>query len=322
MIISRAPFRVSFFGGGTDYPVWFEEHGGSVLGTSINKYCYIMVRKLPPNFSNKYRIVYREEEFVNKIEDIKHPAVRECLKFLEIDKGLEIIHWADLPARKGMGTSSTFTVNLLNALNSRNASPLQLAKDAIEVEQERLRESVGCQDQCFAAIGGFLRIDFPELTYRTVANGELPKYLMLFDTGTSRIASHVAREQITETPNRKPELKAMQDMVPEAVELLEKNDYIGFGRLLGEEWLLKRKLTNKTSTPEIDAIYEAGIKAGAIGGKLLGAGKGGYMLFFAEPDKQDSVRKALELPEVKFEFESKGAQIIYNGHRNNQSQPK
>lgn len=317
MIISKTPFRISFFGGGTDYPVWFQEHGGAVLGTTIDKYCYIMARYLPPNFKDKYRIVHAAEEFVNTLEEIRHPAIRACINFMEIDRGLEIIHWADMPARKGMGTSSAFVVGLLNALKGGYGSSLELAQNAIEVEQRILKENVGCQDQYLSALGGFSHLVFERNgkihnIFKGTDDRCLAKYLMLFDTGTYRIASEIAAEQIRVTPWKQDELMTMQKMVYEALEILESGDILDFGLLLGESWKFKRSLTSKISTPRIDSIYKIGCKAGAIGGKLLGAGGGGYMLFFVEPDKQHKVRLALaDLLYVPFKFETRGSEIIY-----------
>lgn len=331
MIISRTPFRISFFGGGTDYPKYFNEHGGAVLGTTIDKYCYIMVRELPDTFTNKYRIVYKDEEFVDDVKDIRHPAIRECIKYLDITRGLEVIHWSDLPARKGMGSSSAFVVGLINALRTLKDKsfcfPFTIAEWAVYFEQGCSWENVGVQDSYFASLGGFKHFTFSQGKWdsshissavrwncTSISHGELGKYLMLFDTGTSRIASKIAGELIKDIPSRTQELGAMVGLVNSGLLCLKENRMLDFGRLLHEAWMLKRELSKNISNPEIDNIYDKAREAGAIGGKLLGAGGGGFMLFFVEPEKQGGVKKALGgLKYVPFEFESTGSQIIYDG---------
>jgi D-glycero-alpha-D-manno-heptose-7-phosphate kinase len=324
MIISRTPFRISFFGGGTDYPVWYQEHPGAVLSTTIDKYCYITVRYLPPFFPHKYRIIYSKIETVKNIEEILHPAVRETLKFLNINKGVEIHHDGDLPAKTGMGSSSAFTVGLLNsiyALKGIMVSKDQLAKEAIHIERDMLKENVGAQDQIATAYGGFNKINFngndefkiEPITITRERVNQLENHLMLYFTGFSRIASKVAKAQIKNTPLKQRELILMYQMVDEAINILNANkNIIEFGNLLNETWKLKRSLTNKISNSMIDTIYEMALKAGAIGGKLLGAGGGGFMLLFVPPEKQPKVRTTLrKLLEVPFHFESNGSQIIY-----------
>lgn len=324
MIISRTPFRISFFGGGTDYPVWFEEFGGTVLGTTIDKYCYITCRYLPEFFEHKYRIVYSQIENVRDINQINHPSARETLRFMDIKQGVEIHHDGDLPARTGLGSSSAFTVGLVHALyglKGRMPSKMQLAKDAIYIEQEMLKESVGCQDQVLVSHGGLKRVDFNHgnsfairhIMMRAERYEALQDYLMLFFTGFSRIASTVASMQIKETPNRVQELTQMQLMVGEALKILDgEGDLLDFGRLLNESWQLKRNLTNKITTPEIDDIYQTAMKAGAVGGKLLGAGGGGFILIFVSPELRLKVKESLHgLLHVPFRFESAGSQIIF-----------
>ena len=324
MIISRTPFRISFFGGGTDYPVWYKENQGAVLSTTIDKYCYITVRYLPPFFPHKYRIIYSKIEAVKNIEEILHPAVRETLKFLDVNKGIEIHHDGDLPAKTGMGSSSAFTVGLLNslyALRGIMVSKDQLAKEAIHIERDVLQENVGSQDQIATSYGGFNKINFngndkfriePIIITKDKTN-QLENHLMLYFTGFSRIASKVAQAQIKNTPQKKRELTLMYQMVDEAISILTENkNILEFGKLLNETWKLKRSISNKISNPIIDNIYETALKAGAIGGKLLGAGGGGFMIFFVPPKKQPKVREALKsLLEVPFNFESEGSQIIY-----------
>jgi len=324
MIISRTPFRISFFGGGTDYPVWYKENGGAVISASINKYCYITCRYLPPFFNYKYRIVYSQRDEVNDISDIKHPSVRECLRFMSLDKGVEIHHDGDLPARTGLGSSSSFSVGLLNALyalKGKMVSKKQLALESIHVEQNMIKEHVGSQDQTIAAFGGFNKITFNnqniEVQPVTIDFDKLQhfqKHLMLFFTGFARTASEIAEEQIKETANRKKELSAMQEMVAVAMDILNQNkdNFDEFGKLLNESWQIKRSLTFKISTPVIDQIYESAIRAGASGGKLLGAGGGGFILFFVKPEIQPQVRKALKkLLYVPFRFDTLGSQVIY-----------
>ena len=323
MIISRTPFRVSFFGGGTDYPTWFHDHKGAVLATTINKYCYISCRYLPPFFDHKSRIIYSKMEHVKRTSDIQHPAVREGLKFLKIKEGIEIHHDGDLPARTGLGSSSSFTVGLLNslyALKGAMVSKERLAKEAIYVEQEMCKENVGCQDQALAAHGGFNLIEFGgknHLQVRQVTVSKnifdgLQNHLMLYFTGFSRTASEIAFYQIKNIPQKQKELKKMYDMTHHAMGLLNKNDLLAFGKLLNESWQIKRELSSKVSTPHIDQIYEIARSAGAIGGKLLGAGGGGFILLFVPPERQKRIREKLKnLLLVPFKFENLGSQIIF-----------
>lgn len=324
MIISRTPFRISFFGGGTDYPAWYKEHGGAVLATSINKYCYITCRYLPPFFEHKYRVVYSKSELTKSISEIQHPSAREVLKFMNIKKGVEIHHDGDLPARTGLGSSSSFTVGLLHALYALKGimpSKMQLAKDTIYIEQEMIKENVGCQDQALAAVGGFNRIEFGgsnHLNVRAITISKerielLQDHLMLFYSGLSRTASKIAGDQIKNIPRKKKELKAMYQMVDEAISILNgKGDLIAFGKLLDESWKLKRSLSDKISTSYIDSIYDAALSSGAIGGKLLGAGGGGFVLLFVDPKNQSKVKAKLKsLLYVPFRFESLGSQIIF-----------
>lgn len=325
MIITRTPFRISFFGGGTDYPVWYQQNGGSVLSTTINKYCYISARFLPPFFYHKHRFVWSKIELPNSLKEIKHPAIRHIINYLGIKDGLEIHHQADLPARAGLGSSSSFTVGLLHALYGllgKLVPKSQLAQEAIHLEQKLMKESVGSQDQVAAAYGGFNRIDFHKgggFTVRpvTVDHGRLKKLeesLFLVYSGVQRTASSVASLQIKETPNRRRELNYMQQMVDEAAEVLNGRGQLeDFGRLLHESWLLKRTLTKKISNGFINEIYDAGIKAGALGGKILGAGGGGFILFFIKPEKREKLRQKLpRLLEVPIQFDTTGSQVIFH----------
>ena len=322
MIISRTPYRISFFGGGTDYPVWFREHGGAVLGTTIDKYCYISVKWLPPFFEEKYRLTYSTVERAKNLDEIQHPSARECLRFLRIHEGVAITHDGDLPARRGMGTSSAFTVGLLNALHTLQGKRLwkeELANEAFWVEQQLAKETVGCQDQIFAAFGGFNHTVFREggtavSTARVPNAEELEKYLMLFDSGTSRTASDIAKKQVEDIGLHVKELEEMEKLVEIALQLLRNQQFLGFGHLLNGGWHLKKRLSPWISTTRIDAIYESAFRAGALGGKLLGAGAGGFLLFFVVPEKQEKVKKALEdLVYVPFRFDNTGSQIIYEG---------
>lgn len=324
MIISRTPFRVSFFGGGTDYPDWYREHGGAVLATTIDKYCYISVRELPPFFEHSFRVVYSVVENVRHVAEIKHPAVRAVLEWLQASRGLEIHHDGDLPARTGLGSSSAFTVGLLNAmyaLDGRHVSKDALAAAAIHVEQIVLGEPVGAQDQISAAFGGFNHIGFrPDGSFdvRPVIlsrerRDTLQDHLMLVFTGISRMAADAAQAQIQNIKHRTAELREMQQMVDEGVALLSSPtaDIVEFGRLLGRSWALKRRLADRVSNPTIDQFYEAAIRAGAVGGKLLGAGGGGFVLLFVQPGDRTRVREALSgLITVPMRFESSGSRIV------------
>jgi len=325
VIISRTPFRISFFGGGTDYPIHYRKYGGAVLATSINKYCYINLRYLPPFFDHKHLVVYSKIEQTKDVSEIRHPAVRETLKHMKIKKGISIHHDGDLPARAGLGTSSSFTVGLVNALYALKGEIVtkrQLSLDAIHIEQNRIKENVGSQDQITTAFGGFNKVEFngeeefrvQPITLTSEKLQHLQNHMMLFFTGFSRIASNIAKEQIRKTPDRKKELTRMTEMVDEAVDILNDNDVdlTDFGKLLHEGWIIKRSLTKKISTHEIDEIYKNAIKAGAIGGKLLGAGRGGFILLFVKPEDQNKVKEKLKnLLYVPFRFENLGSQIIY-----------
>lgn len=324
MIITRTPLRISFFGGGTDYPIWYREHGGAVLATTINKCCYITVRRLPPFFEHHSRISYSKVENVRRNGTIEHPSVRECLRFLGIDEGVEVHHVADLPARTGLGTSSAFTVGFLlalYALQDRMRDKHALAADAIHVEQNLIHEAVGAQDQVSAAYGGFNRINFHqdgeiEVERVMAPSGRLTKleqHLALYFTGFSRTASEIAQEQIKLTSQRQHELSTMLQLVDEAQSIVTSPNrpLEEFGWLLHESWQLKRSLTDKISNARIDEIYEAGRSAGAIGGKLLGAGGGGFMLFFVPPECRRLLRERLKsLLCVPFSFSIKGSHVV------------
>lgn len=325
MIISRTPFRVSFFGGGTDYPAWYKNYPGATLSTAIDKYCYLTVGYLPPFFDCKYRIVYSKREAVNKISEIEHPAVREALRFLGIKRGISLQHVGDLPARTGIGSSSSFTVGLLHALHALEGmmvSKKQLAMEAVDVEQNWMKENVGSQDQIIAAFGGFNKIEFKSYKNIKVVPVTLDpqkmkffqSHLMLYFTGFSRLASDIAEEQIRNIPAKKAELKTLYKMVYEALDILNdsKDSFNAFGKLLHESWQIKRTLSSKITNSRIDEIYLSARRAGATGGKILGAGGGGFMLFFVKPELQPTVRKKLKgLLRVPFKFDESGSQIIY-----------
>jgi D-glycero-alpha-D-manno-heptose-7-phosphate kinase len=324
MIITSTPLRISFFGGGTDYPVWYRQYGGSVLSTTIDKSCFITCRWLPPFFEYHSRISYTKVENVGQNNVIQHPSVRACLQFLGIDDGIEIHHIADLPARSGLGTSSAFTVGLLlglYALKNQMRDKRVLAAEAIHVEQELLREAVGAQDQVSAAYGGFNRINFDTdgsiEVRRMLASpnrlAELEQNLALYFTGFSRFASEIAQEQLKMTPHKKQELDTMLQLVDEAEAIIASPDrpLNEFGRLLHESWKIKRTLTQKISNASIDEIYEAGLSAGALGGKLLGAGGGGFMLFFVPPERREALRTRLKkLLCVPFAFSNRGSHVV------------
>jgi D-glycero-alpha-D-manno-heptose-7-phosphate kinase len=324
MIITSTPLRISFFGGGTDYPLWYREHGGAVLSTTIDKCCYISCRRLPPFFEYHSRISYSRVENVQANSEIEHPSVRACLRYLGIEEGIEIHHIADLPARTGLGTSSAFTVGLLLALyamKNQMRDKRSIAAEAIHVERDLLGETVGSQDQVSVAHGGFNRINFgpnDEIEVRRVLapNGrlaELESHLALYFTGFSRTASEIAKEQIKVTPNKQRELQAMLELVGEAEQLLmdERRPLDDFGRLLHEGWRIKRGLTSKISNSAIDDIYETGLNAGALGGKILGAGGGGFMLFYVPADRREELKARLnKLLCVPFSFSSRGSQVV------------
>lgn len=324
MIITRTPFRISFFGGGTDYPGWYREHGGAVLSTTIDKYCYITCRRLPPFFAHKHRIVYSRIENVCHNDEIEHPAVRTVLNWANIVEGLEIHHDGDLPARSGLGSSSAFTVGLAHALYSlrgQMVSQSVLAKDAIHIEQNLIGENVGSQDQVSAAYGGFNRIDFHRDDTFDVApvilpgprREELRDHLMLCFTGFSRIADEIAKSKIANLKKRETELKHIREMVDEAMAILADSrvNIDEFGKLLDLGWQCKRSLSDRVSTPEIEQIYDEAKRAGAIGGKILGAGGGGFMLLFAKPERHAAIRERLKnLVHVSFNFDDSGSRVV------------
>ncbi|MHB8618815.1 MAG: GHMP family kinase ATP-binding protein [Chloroflexota bacterium] len=324
MIISRTPYRISFFGGGTDYPEWYSRYGGSVLATSINKYCYISCRYLPPFFEHKSRIVYANTESVQSVDEIAHPAVREILRYLKVYRGVEIHHDGDLPARSGIASSSEFTVGLLHALHALQGhlvSKEALAREAIYIEQNVLKETVGSQDQVSTAYGGFNHVEFTsagEIRVRPVTiHGEylreLNSHLQLFYTGLSRTASEIAQSYFDSRNSNHQRLWALNGMVTEAMSILANGEDVEeFGRLMHEAWMAKRGLSDAVSNSLVDEVYDEARSAGALGGKLIGAGGGGFMLLFVRPADQAQVRDRLKrLVHVPFRFDSTGSQIVF-----------
>jgi len=324
MIISRTPFRISFFGGGTDYPEWYGKHGGAVLATTIDKYCYINCRYLPPFFEHRFCIVYSKVEHCQTVDEIVHPAVREALHYLDIRRGVEIHHDADIPARSGVGSSSAFTVGLLNALyalKGQMVSKHRLATESVHLEQDILKETVGSQDQVLAAYGGFNHILFHqngEISVTPITVGadrikELASHLMLFYSGIKRTASNIAESFVSGIDDRRRQLRIMKDLVDESISIIScDRDILEFGELLHEAWLAKRSLSVSISNSDVDALYDAARTAGATGGKLVGAGGGGFLLLFVPPSKRRNVQEKLNtLIHVPFKFEFAGSQIIF-----------
>ncbi|MCL1829694.1 MAG: kinase, partial [Oscillospiraceae bacterium] len=312
----------SFFGGGTDYPAWFTENEGRVLSASIDKYCYITCRSLPPFFDHDIRVAWSKIENVGSIDDIFHPAVREGLRFMGISRGISVTHEGDLPARTGLGSSSAFMVGLLHALYAylgKVADKMTLAAEAIHVERDMIRDNVGCQDQIAAAFGGINKIEFSARGYKVsplVLSREttdaLEGSMMLFYTGISRSASEIVDEQLKTMGEKHREMLQMLELADRAEALLISGDVTGFGQLLDETWKIKRTLSERISTAYIDDVYSAGINAGALGGKLLGAGGGGFVLFLCPPERQNAVKLALkDLLYVPVKFEFNGTHIIH-----------
>ena len=323
MIISKTPFRMSFFGGGTDMPAFFNEHGGAVISTTFDKYCYVNVRHLPPFMPYYSELVYSRIERVNHIDEIEHPAIREAMRMLDIHE-IRLTYEGDLPARTGLGTSSTFAVGMLHAfyaLKGKYADKRKLAEDAIILERERCKESGGWQDQIAAAYGGLNRIDFGDNSFKVspiIIHPDRKKLLndnlMLFFTGISRFSSEIQKDTMSLQHDKTRQLKELLSLVNDAQTILEDkhSDMNDFGRLLDHTWKLKRDTGSKISNNEIDDLYQRGLKAGALGGKLLGAGGGGFLLFYVEKDKQQHIINELdELMHVPFELENEGSTIIH-----------
>ena len=323
MIITRTPFRMSFFGGGTDLPAFFNEHGGAVISTTFDKYCYVNVRHMPPFHPYISELVHNRFERVNNIEDIEHPLIRECMRLHDIHE-IRLTYEGDLPARTGLGTSSTFAVGMLNAfcaLKGKMMSKRQLAKEAIHVERDILQEHGGWQDQVAAAFGGLNRIDFRDNNFSVHPiiihpdrKKELNENLLLFYTGVQRFSSEIQRDTFAKPVDKTRQLLDMLALVDEAEKILtDKNTCLNeLGKLLDATWKLKRGTGSKVSNGAIDDIYNTALDAGALGGKLLGAGGGGFLLFYCEKAKQQSLINTLEkLMVVPFNFENEGTQVLY-----------
>lgn len=322
MIITQTPFRMSFFGGGTDFPEFYNQYGGAVISTTFDKYCYVNVRHLPRFFDYSTELSYSKMERVTSIDDIQHPAIREAMKYLDMHE-IRLTYEADLPARSGLGTSSSFAVGMLNAfyaLKGKYADKRKLSDDAIYLERVLCNEAGGVQDQIAASFGGFNRINFGAEGYTVNPviispdrKEQLNKNLMLFFTGFSRLSSDIQASTMNAMEEKQKQLNEMLLLVDEAEKILTtKCDLNDFGRLLDHTWKLKRGITTRISTDSIDELYQRAIQAGAIGGKLLGAGGGGFLLFYVEEDKRQLVQSALEgLLYVPFEFENAGTQVIH-----------
>ncbi len=322
MIITRTPFRMSFFGGGTDLASFYNEYGGAVLSTTFDKYCYVNVRHLPPFFDYRTHLTYSQKETINAVDEIRHPLIREAMRFLDI-REIRLMYDADLPARTGLGTSSSFAVGMLNAfyaLKGKQVDKKRLADEAIYLEREMCQEAGGIQDQIAAAYGGLNRIDMDCHGYTVkpivISNQrkrELNDRLMLFFTGFTRFSADVQQKTSQSMPDKIKQLLLMKDMVNEAERILiSKGRLDAFGRLLHESWQLKRGLSSGISTNAIDDVYQKAMQAGALGGKLLGAGGGGFLLFYVEMEKQSAVRTALhDLLYVPFLFENSGTSIVH-----------
>ncbi len=325
MIISRTPFRISFFGGGTDFPGFFRQEGGAVLAATIDQFCYLSVHRLAPLFKHRFRASYSRTESVLNPEEFQHPLIRETLRLLDQREGIEIAHTADLPGQTGLGSSSAFTVGLLNAVQAFNGhlrTPEELARQAIEIERERVGDAGGWQDQYEAAYGGFRRFEFQpsgevrvlRLDLPAARMHELEDHLLLFYLGSERSAETILREQEKRTGPNTSALREMRQMVSRAESVLTNTAPLAaFGDLLHEAWQLKRSLSAGISTPAIDQAYETARAAGARGGKLLGAGGRGFLCLFVEPDRQADIRTALrDLAEVRFRFGDEGSRIIFS----------
>lgn len=324
MIISRTPYRISLLGGGTDYPEWFRSHGGAVLATAFNRYCYLTCRYLPPFFEHRFRLVYSQTEDVREVSEIRHPAARAALEMFRFRNGLEIHHDGDLPARSGIGSSSSFTVGILHALHALRGemvSKRELASTAIRIERDVLKENVGCQDQITTAFGGFNCIEFlpsgefrvEPVTIPAAQVEEIEDHCLLLFTGISRFSSEIAATYMQNLAAKETHLSKVQQSVSTGRNLLaEPGRLREFGTLLHETWQAKKALSDRVSTPEVDEIYEQARDAGALGGKLLGAGGGGFLLLFVPPACRRAVRQRLyKLLRVPIKFETGGSEIIY-----------
>jgi D-glycero-alpha-D-manno-heptose-7-phosphate kinase len=322
VIITKTPFRMSFLGGGTDDQPFFSEYGGSVISTSIDKYGYITIRHLPPFFESRNSVVYSKFENTLTVDEIEHPLVRNAMKMLDMHD-MRVVYDSDLPARSGIGSSSSFAAGLIlgfHALKGKFIDKRSLARQAIFLERELCAECGGWQDQIAVVFGGLNRVDFHDDNFNVspvIISKErkslLNNHLMLFFTGFSRNSAKIADDQVKLIPSKKNYLKEMLTLVGDGEKILVgKSDLCDFGRLLDHAWRLKRELSSLVSTDHIDDLYCRALKAGAVGGKLMGAGGGGFLMIFAEPDKQESVKNALsDLLYVPFAFEDNGAEVMY-----------
>ncbi len=327
MILSKTPFRITFFGGGSDFPEYFMNKGGATLGSSINKYAYVLVKSLSTLDPYSYRLSYSASELCKEVDEIKHPVIKSIIKYKEIDKKFELHYFADLPSLSGLGTSSAFTIGCLSSLNkymdiNTNKTKLDLAKEAIKIEREILKESGGYQDQYTCGVGGLLSIKYniggeiviDNPIINSIKILKLQSNLLLFYTGATRNGTTLLQEQLITTLNgfNDKYLQKMSDMVDVGVQILKsENSFDNFGRLIHESWTLKKQLSRYVTNDYIDNIYNSAIENGALGGKLLGAGSGGFMLFYVPKPKQAAVIKALlKLKLIPFEFETNGTQLV------------
>lgn len=323
MIITKTPFRMSFFGGGTDIPSFFNENGGAVLSTTFDKYCYVNVRHLPRFFDYSTELSYSTIERVSDIDDIQHPAVRNAMKMLDMHE-IRLTYESDLPARSGLGTSSTFAVGMLNAfyaLKGKYADNRRLAKEAIHLERVLCNEAGGWQDQIAASFGGLNRINFHDNDFEVLPviisperKKRLNDNLMMFFTGFTRFSSEMQKTNDVTAVDKRNQMRQMLALVDDAEQVLTNSntDLDDFGRLLHHTWQLKRQTGSKISTDCIDELYNKAIQAGALGGKLLGAGGGGFLVFYVQPEKQDAVKHVMQdLMQVPFQFENGGTRIIH-----------
>ena len=325
MIISRTPYRISLFGGGTDLPQYYKKHGGKVLGFAINQFSYLFLKETNEMLGYKYRIVYSKHEILNSIKKIIHPSVRETLKYYKFNKSVEITHNGDLPALSGMGSSSSFTVglcNILKYLQNQNYDNYDLAYDAIEIEQKKIKEFVGSQDQTFAAFGGFNKIEFEKtgnikvigLNISLKNRKLLEESSLLVFTGKVRMASRIEERKIKKLNKISNRLNHLNELVDESFSIInnEKLDIIKLGKLLDKSWKIKKQLSNEISTKYLDKIYNIAIKNGAYGGKLLGAGGGGFFYFLCNRKKKNLIKKKLKYKCIDIKIEDEGSKIIFD----------
>lgn len=329
MIIIRTPYRISFFGGSTDYPAWYRENGGAVISTTLNKYSFLVLRKLPPIFDYKYRIRYYDRQETQNLDDIQVDVIRESIKYMNFEDGLDITHHGDLPNRTGVGSSSSFSVSLLHGLSvlqNKQITKRELALKAINLEQNILKESVGSQDQVAASFGGFNKISFggpseflcsPMHVNKNTID-ELESWVQLFFTEKLRNAADIAEKKIENIKSKSIDLELVKQITDEAESLLfseNASKMYDLGKLMDEQWKHKKTIAKSITNSEIDIIYQKGLQSGAVGGKLLGAGGGGFMMFLTPPEKQKIVSESLGLKEVPIDFEYLGSQLIYHDYQ-------